>query len=448
VVVRRSRDCIGSDSATNRTARRRNLKASVALQTDLIGRRQREAQPKIFTSSDKAVHLMQNGLKMAHLFEKSAHLVGDVRAMAIADCLRETYQLKNIYTAADLVNHRTGELFDGYGALNHGVATRMSPAYLTASMRRTRKRITAKIESAKPLVGQNWRFLTLTLPYLKADVATVFAIQSQAIEWFKKRKVWTQNVGGAFFGEELIIGGESTFTFTHFHGHIHTLMLGKYIDQWQLADAWTDCVEKACAKFGVEFLMRNLVSNRLMTHISDVRKYANSKAMKMDEAVQELCKYTTKGSDFEKVPVAEIVEIEAALHGRKMVRDYGIFNNQKGKGEKEKTGEHTSLDTQCTTDGAAMLKPKSKPMSLLQRGIRLIEEGKRAHWLQILHLEMETRRDFRRQQLAFKYPNAAFQTLDGERWFGVSTRPPKVVFSLTEYKGLRDLRRRRVVHET
>ncbi len=385
---------------------------------------------------------------MAHLFEKSAHLVGNVRAMAISDILRETYQLKNIYTAADLVNYQTGELFDGYGALNHGVATRMSPAYLTASMRRTRKRITAKIKSVKPLVGQNWRFLTLTLPYLKADVATVFAIQSQAIEWFKKRKVWTQNVGGAFFGEELVVGGESTFTFTHFHGHIHTLMLGKYIEQCQIADAWTDCVEKACAKFGVEFLMRNLVSNRLMTHIRDVRTYANSKAMVMDEAVQELCKYTTKGSDFEKVPVKEIVEIEAVLHGRKMVRDYGIFNNQKGKREKEKTGERTSLDTQCTTDGAAMLKPKPKPISLLQRGIRLIEEGKRAHWLQILHLEMETRRDFRRQQLAFKYPNAAFQTLDGERWFGVSTRPPKVVFSLTEYKGWRDLRRRRVVHET
>ncbi len=377
---------------------------------------------------------MQNGLKMAHLFEKSAHLVGNVRAMVISDILRETYHSKNIYTATDLVNYQTGELFDGYGALNHGVATRMSPAYLTASMRRTRKRITAKIQSSKPLVGQNWRFLTLTLPYIKADVATVFAIQSQAIEWFKKRKVWTQNVGGAFFGEELVIGGESTFTFTHFHAHIHCLMLGKYIDQWQIADAWTDCVEKACAKFGVEFLMRNLVSNRLMTHIRDVRTYANSKAMAMDEAVQELCKYTTKGSDFEKVPVAEIVEIEAALHGRKMVRDYGIFNNQKGRGEKEKTGERTSLDTQCTTDGAAMLKPKSKPVSLLQRGIRLIEEGKRAHWLRVLHLEMETRRDFRRQQLAFKYPNAAFQTLDGERWFGVSKRPPKVVVSITDYK--------------
>jgi hypothetical protein len=55
------------------------MKTSYALQTDLINYRQTEAQPKIFTSSDKAVHLMQNGLKMAHLIKKSGYLVDGVR---------------------------------------------------------------------------------------------------------------------------------------------------------------------------------------------------------------------------------------------------------------------------------------------------------------------------------------------------------------------------------
>jgi hypothetical protein len=384
---------------------------------------------------------MQEGLKMAHLFEKSAHLANDPRAIAIADCLRETYQLNNIYTAKDLINFRTGELFDGYGALQNGVATRMSKAYLTASARRQRKRITAKIDAVKMLVGQEWRFLTLTLPYLRADVATILKIESRATELFKKRKLWTSKVDGAFFGEEVNIGDSSTFHFTHYHAHIHILMLGKWVDQWQLADLWTDCVEKACAEFGVEFLMRNLITNRLMTDIRDVRKYAQGNQMTMDEAVQELCKYTTKGSDYEKVPVREIVEIEKALHGRKMVKDYGCFNKQKGKADSTKApnqnpSDTTSLDTKCTTDGEVKLKTKRQP-SLLQRGIKLIEEGKSREWLQILHLEMERRREFRQQQLAFKYPHAEFQTLDGARWFGVSKRPPKVVFSLDEYKARR-----------
>ncbi len=406
--------------------------------TDLIYLDRSDAQPKIYTPSDKAVYLMRDGLKMAHLFEKSAHLTNDSRAIAIADVLRETYQRKNIYTAKDLINFRTGELFDGYGALQHGVATRMSKAYLTASARRQRKRITAKINAVKMLVGHDWRFLTLTLPYLQTGVATVLKIESRATELFKKRKLWTANVEGAFFGEEMTIGDGSRLHFTHFHVHAHILMLGKYIDQWKLADVWTECVEKACAEFGIEFLMRNLASNRLMTDVRDVRKYASSKAMTMDEAVQELCKYTTKGSDYEKVPVREVVEIEKALHGRQMIKTYGSFNNQKGKADSTKAPNQnpaatTSLDTKCTTDGAAKLETKPKP-SLLERGIKLIEEGKHREWLRILRMELEVRRDYRQQQLAFKYPHAEFQTLDGVRWFGVAKRPPQVVFSLDEYR--------------
>jgi hypothetical protein len=401
--------------------------------TDLNNFDHSTAKGKIYTPSDKAVYLMQDGLKMAHLFEKSAYLANDPRATAISDCLRETYQLNNIYTAKDLINFRTGEVFDGYGALQHGVATRMSKAYLTASARRQRKRITAKVSATKQLVGQDWRFLTLTLPYLQTDVATVLKIEAKATELFKKRKLWTANVGGAFFGEEMTIGDSSTIRFTHYHVHVHVLMLGKYIDKWKLADVWTDCVEKACAMFGVEFLMRNLESNRLVTDVRAVRAYAHGKAITMDEATQELCKYTTKGSDYEKVPVREIVEIERALHKRKMIKDYGCFNNQRGKSPTNHPGEQSSLDTKCTTDGEVKLETKRQP-SLLQRGIKLIEEGKSREWLRILHLEMERRREFRQQQLAFKYPHAEFQTLDGHRWFGVAKRPPKVVFSLDEYK--------------
>jgi hypothetical protein len=380
----------------------------------------------IYSPADKAEYLLRSGAKMSKLFSASAFLNKDARAIAAADCLLETYKPENIYVAKDLVNYQTGEVFDGYGVLQAGVASRLSPAYQRFASSRARKRTEVRIASHKQLVGQDWRFATFTMPFLKADVDKVFAIISRAAELLKKRKIFHSNVDGAFCGEELTIGDASTAYFTHFHSHIHILMLGKYIDQGELADEWTDCVERACREVGVEFSMPNLKTNRLIVDIRSVKKYAKRRSVTMQDALLEVCKYTTKGSDFEKVPVEQLVEIEAALRGRQMVKSYGIFNNHKGKTRAIGTtlGRDTSLDTLHTTDGETV-KPKFKRnerklKSLVELGEGMISSGKRDVWLKILYLTMESRRDFRRRQLAMKYSRATFKTLDGKSWNGVS----------------------------
>ncbi len=388
-----------------------------------------------YSASDKAVYLMQDGRKLANLFGQSALLKHDARFIARADLLRETYRAKNIYHATDLINYQTGELFDGYGVLINAVNSRLSKAYLTASARRARKRIRETLAETKLFVGERYRFLTLTMPYLKADAATVLKVKDRALTLLKKRRLWTSNIRAGFISEEMTIGDSSTFYFTHFHAHAHALLVGKHIDQWQIADAWTDCIERACAEFAVEFLMRNTVSNRLTVHIKDVATYAKKKGKSLDDAVDELCKYVVKGSDYEKVPVAEIVEIDEALFKRQMIKSYGDFNNQKGKGNAETASKDTSLDTKYITDGAASLKPKrARRPSMVETGVRLILDGRRDEWLQIIGVTMEHRREFRVEQLAWKYPHATFRTLDGGRWFGVAERPPKVVVSLSDYK--------------
>jgi hypothetical protein len=118
-----------------------------------------------------------------------------------------------------------------------------------------------------------------------------------------------------------------------------------------------------------------------------------------------------------------------------MIKSYGDFNNQKGKGNAETASKDTSLDTKYITDGAASLKPKrARRPSMVETGVRLILDGRRDEWLRIIGLTMEHRREFRVEQLAWKYPHACFRTLDGGRWFGVAERPPKVVVSLSDYK--------------
>ncbi len=200
-------------------------------------------------------------------------------------------------------------------------------------------------------------------------------------------------------------------------------MLGRYIEQAKLADEWTDCVERACRDVGVEFLVPNLKTNRLIVDIRSVKKYAKKRSVTMQDALLEICKYTTKGSDFEKVPVEQLVEIEAALRGRQMVKAYGIFNNHKGKAKGIGTNLHgdTSLDTLHTTDGKPRFKRNERKVkSLVKLGEEMISSGKRQAWLKVLCLTMESRREFRQKQLAMKYPRAVFRTLDGGKWYGVS----------------------------
>lgn len=386
------------------------------------------------TASDKAVYLMRDGTKLASMFEQSALLTENARAIAIADCLRETYRPQNIYYSKDQINYETGECFDGFGVLTSLVNTRLSKAYLTASARRSRKKIRKTLAGTNMLVGERYRFLTLTMPFLKTDCKTVLAIKDRALTLFKKRKLWTSNVRGAFISEEMTIGDSTTVFQTHYHAHAHALILGKWMDHWQIANQWTDCVEKACEKEGIECLL-NTSNNRLAVYITDVEKYAKKKHFSFDDAINELCKYVVKGSDYEKVPTAELVEIEQALFKRQMIKSYGCFNNQKGTGEKEQLAKGNSLDTKCITDGDA----QQRKLTLIETGVSLIEKGQRDLWLSLLRTNAEHRRQFRADQLAWSYPHTEFHTLDGHRWYGVAERAPVVVVALSDYKEKRRL---------
>lgn len=377
-----------------------------------------------YSASDKAVYLMSQGTKLANLYAESAQLHNDPLAIAKGDILRESARAQNIYHSQDQINRQTGELFEGYGTLADGLCSRLSKDYLTKSSRRARKMVKTTIDKQKPLLGQRWRFMTLTPPFLRTNVEKAFKIKTYAETLFKKRPLWTQNVAGAFIAEELKIGTETRDVQTHWHVHTHILMLSTWVDQWRWADAWTDCVEKACKKFGVEFLMSNLKSNRLMTDIRDVRKYAKKHAMGFDDAVNELVKYCTKGSEYEKVPRLQIVEIDNALHGRQMIKSYGIFNQQHGR-KQQSTKQDTSLDVKSITDEKVKLVEAKKRESLAEMGAKMIASGQRAEWLAYLADVFEFRREFKVDYLMRKNPHATFWTLEGHRFYGVSQRPPR-----------------------
>ncbi len=149
-----------------------------------------------------------------------------------------------------------------------------------------------------------------------------------------------------------------------------------------------------------------------------------------DDAMTELAKYTVKGSDIERIPPSELPSVERALYRRRMIETYGECNAQKGKVTK---GETPYLDNQRITDGAAGSGKVKKLVgkvpnayirecgeSLRRQGARMIRDGRRQEWLELLKTKYAERLDWRKRQLAARYPLATFLFLDGDVVFGIS----------------------------
>ncbi len=369
----------------------------------------------------------------------SALVNRDAEMIARADCIAETASPDNLYFSVDQVNYETGELFDGYGSLTETIASRLCPSYLAKKSREARRQKREDLARVKPKRFDLLRFITLTMPNLQTDFETTIKVLFEAFSLLKKRKLFTDNVTGAIYGYENTIGAEN-----HHHAHVHVLAWSRWINQSELAESWTDCVEKACAKFGVKCLV-NTSSGRMIVDIRLTRKKATGRGtIAVEDALQEVCKYLTKGSDFDKVPIAELCAIERVLQNRQMVGSYGECNLRKGRAGLSKNDEiqpkdkvFTLLDTPNIIDGE---KVKAQRENLIQLGTRLILNGKRDEFRRQLKRKMQERRAFRKRQLALLYPNARFCTLSGAAWSAddyLSKRLPENVIYLQDWKELR-----------
>ncbi len=388
---------------------------SVALQPKLKNFPSDNQKTREFSALEKSQYQQNQGLKMSKRLLLSAAMNRDAEGMARADCIAETSSSDNIYFSEGQINFETGELFDGRGSLVETVASRFCPFYLSKSSRRARREKREDLARVKPKQFDLLRFITLTMPNLQTDFETTIKVLFRAFSLLKKREIFTGNVTGAVYGYENTVGAES-----HHHAHVHVLAWSRWINQSELAESWTDCVEKACAEIGVKCVV-NTSHGRMIVDIRLTRKKASGRGtIAVEAALQEVCKYLTKGSDFEKVPVAELSRIEKVLQNRQMVGSYGECNRRKGKAGTARTDEKplerpvlTSLDTPNIIDGE---KVKPKRETLTEIGMRMILDGKRAEFRRLLKRKMQERRAFRKRQLALLYPGARFCTLSGAAW--------------------------------
>jgi len=385
-----------------------------------------------FTIHEKVWYRYETGNKLADRFAEAARRENDIEALVGSDLLKATFSRSNFFWSEDFINYETGETFGGHGVIAQFSSSRLNASYNALQARRQRKKITAQIKDVKILVGCRYRFLTLTLPFLKTSFPNVVAIKERAFTLFRKRHLWVDNVQGAFAGEESTVGSCSSYFQTHHHLHAHCLVLSKYMEWSEIETVWTDCVEKACQEYGVE-CVTDRTTNRIHADVRDVAKRAWEQGKSVEQAVLELCKYVVKGSDYHKLSDRELLVVEKTLSNRQMVRRYGCFN-ERGENtpsqNSHSVGETPSLDTKCIVDGES---DQPKRETLKQTGVRLCKEGKRVEWLEYRDAVMDQRREWRRLQLSVLYPHAVFHTLAGETWSGVSVRRPEVV-SIDDYR--------------
>jgi hypothetical protein len=430
---------------------------------------------------------------------------GDAEAMAVADILKVSAAPESLYTAEGLHNEG-GELFEGTGSLAFG-SSRFDPNYMAYTSGRARKKIRAAFARVRPQSGDIPVMVTLTMPTLiGVGFASTLKVFDAAWVKFRKCDWWRERVRGCTRGEEFTLGDdrrlageerEWDFERDGYHFHAHIVGWSKYLNWIELGEHWTRCLATAAAERGVvmEF---NTTHGRAVV---DVRRCtpkgeAGKRAVALDDAVNEAAKYITKGSSFLKIPAAQLIEVERALRGRRMVELYGECNERKGSAGRERrqqddaaTGKASGvtieerikalraegdfdpkrgiddvllarcaesemmlllalqpstqaevlrrtayLDNQNTIDGGgegcggvrdgtiAVKRRRSEPLRAV--GAAMIRAGKRVEWLEMLQAVFSARREWRKCDLARRFPYATFRTLAGEVWYGVGVVQP------------------------
>lgn len=392
----------------------------------------RQSQSSAF---GKASYRQRLTLEIADALWFAAVGEGDAEAEAVADLMIEAAKDENLFVGEELdyTDKITGKKIfcDGYGSLNV-VCSRADPAYAKVSASRSRKKVVTSLGRVKPQSGERLRFIVLTQPDLFGfDSDRGYELLTRAMILLKGTPYFKANFRGGVTSDEFTTGAN----ITHFHFHENILAYTKWLDFGDLRRIWTLCLKKSASAMRrrIKFNTKDGLAN---VKIKEVKaKVGNSeKEITLRDAVQECCKYVVKGSDFAKIPRKYICQIERTLRGRRLIETFGEANSRKGKGKKDNFDERQYVHNTCTiqkvSDGLAPqtvvnekdtseIKKTLKRESLRQHGARLIREGRRDEWKELLRRKFADRREYRKKKLAQRFQYAIFRTLSGETWRGV-----------------------------
>jgi plasmid rolling circle replication initiator protein Rep len=354
------------------------------------------------------------------------------QALRIAACNSDG----NLFVAEDL-HTADGEAFNGKGTL-WSCNSRLCPNCVGRLSNRSRKIIRYVMENQKLFVGEDWYFVTFTMPNLNLKnlpLPIIAKIIQSAWKRFtaletraNKRKTWFQ---------ETIRGGHKNCEFTYtendvYHYHIHSLLIANSAiksqnnDFYDIREYWTKALRFAFDKFNIP-LEINTVDGLAVVNVQQVDSGNREKI------IQEVAKYVTKNDSWSKIPIEQLEEIVAVPRFWRMFEAFGVCRlAARQRREKAVTARLNALnDTQSKTDNkseniASVTNLDTK--DIINRQPTGDSKAKRVAWriramsqsfLEFkadLEEEIRVAQKYRRRQLQEKYECARFQTLDGTFW--------------------------------
>jgi hypothetical protein len=366
-----------------------------------------------------AAYRSRRGAQTADRLAFAARSCGSSVALAVSDKIAECSRAENIWTASDL--HRDdGELFDGTGTYA-ACGSRLCPSCCADTRRRSRRRARAALASVVLESAEDFRFVTLTMPTVDAPLVETLAVFQQAWSLLRKRRFWLSAVRAG------VKGIEFTVTPSGYHVHAHLLLVSRWIAHAELRAEWTYCVRKAWADECGHYVKFNTPTGEAVVDVRLVRnrRGSSAKVVSVEAALQEVCKYITKGETWDAVPDADLVAIAEV---RRWARLFEVFGDMRPRrvsrnepARADAGAAVASLDTPYLCDGSP-----GEREAVRVRADALIDVALRVDrltWLAILSRRFAERRAYRRAALVERYPLAVFESLAGEVTYGCARAP-------------------------
>lgn len=345
-------------------------------------------------AAERSQQLRIYGLNTANQIRDAAiHLKDPDRKELLALSARITYcnDRANNWIGEDIHNQETGELFEGFGRYWH-CSSKLCSFCLRQNSRRNRLKLQHAIRAQKLLVGEHFRFITLTLPNLGLDIPETRSIINYAWSLLRKRLFFVRSVAGGAKAEEF------TSTSKGFHYHIHLLTRSKQIRANDLRRAWTECVETAFKEFGHDFVVPTS-DNLLFVNIKIVHD--------LKQVTNEVCKYVTKATSWTKMPMDDLVKIGLVGHWHRMFELFGTFR----KINTDKLQQHLDYLTDVKTIGDP--RDDNDEQSCTRNHWRiLVHQMPLKRYLARLHAEVTDTINRRRELVQLKFPFATIRAPD------------------------------------
>jgi hypothetical protein len=389
----------------------------------------------VYTPYEKSLNMLRTRKRNA---EKMAYAVNHSEFENYDDYIHSLFTAENLLANSGTANHFvaenlqtvSGETFTGFGSWTVASSS-LDCAYLKAKSKKSRKAITFALELCKTYLTANKikaykHFITLSQPTLiGVGLEKTFAVADYAWSLFRKRKYFVEKIVGAAIAEEFTLGEPYkkenrawTSAKDGFHVHRHLIAYGKWLEVEQLKIDWTECLELAATKFGY----------RLNFPTKNGYAVVNRKTVWCDDdAITELGKYICKSSTFDDLPASEIIAVEKALQGKRMVETFGQCNKRVGTKAGDAHLDKTFLNDGKESSNVVMTNVNMVKRNYLKDNFREKLESKGLEQARIyLRRELAKRRKWRIDNFLERFPSALITDLNGNEFKGSEYVPSRI----------------------